>query len=644
MAGRFSFMDDDEDEIPLTPIPGSFPSSAPNVTLTTPGGNPPILEGAPPESTPSTPESSSGAAPPSPTEAAQNIPSAQPGPSDIPIIQLPESVSDDQATDPDIENEVPQAPPDVGSTLQNGVSTNSSLAGSMTATPTAEEPTPLPNAIDGNASVSGSVPETEAREETPPPIPEPSIAASAIAFPPPLAVRIINPSIGSILEEPEDETPLVAPYNPPPQGMAPAERANHAADSFLTTGSLEAASQAITEFRNILSAGPEVPPAERARVAEALTTVLSQRFEHYGDVDDMEQAVETQLQLASFALAEGADPALRAKSHGGLGRTLTTQFEHTGDPDDAELAIEHLNKALEIIPQGDPGRPAVLADFAKAELAHYAHSDDPVRLEQALARCEEALNAIPVESPERTPLTGILGGALLSRFERTHDTDDIARAVEFLEFAAIHTPEGSPEKPKRLRSYGEAVLARADVENNLNSINTAIDIQRAALELVTPEHAVYPAVKGSLAKAFHIRYKSTNNVEDLDTAVDNFKTTVEFTPFTDPNHARITYLLGKSFMAKYRAATQPPRSHFLNYAITLHRQAVALTPPEHRHYAARLEALGKAYSKRYRSALRRQSAQQGDLDEAERCLTDAMSRDPSRADTILHELGKLNQQ
>ncbi|KAG8726430.1 hypothetical protein FRC11_000154, partial [Ceratobasidium sp. 423] len=175
-------------------------------------------------------------------------------------------------------------------------------------------------------------------------------------------------------------------------------------------------------------------------------------------------------------------------------------------------------------------------------------------------------------------------------------------------------------------------------------MNTAIDIHKAALELLTPEHAAYPAVTGSLAKTFHTRYKSTNNVEDLDTAIDNFKTTVELTPFTDPNHARITYLLGKSFMAKYRAATQPPRSHFLDYAVTLHRQAVALTPPDHRHYPVRLEALGKAYSRRYRAGLRRQSALQSDLEEAERCLRDAMNQDPSRADSVLHELGKLNQQ
>ncbi|KAH7344210.1 hypothetical protein B0J17DRAFT_205473 [Rhizoctonia solani] len=627
-AGRFSFFyDDEEEEVPQTPIPGDFPISIFNPA--------PALDVPPPIS--ETPEP---AAPLDSSEPVQNTPPAASDSTDLSIVSTPENETGGSVVKPEPENLARYTPPNVP---PNGASASSSAGTSVVTTPTAEEPVRPPSFIDEDVAVAVAALGTgaQATEETPP-MPVPSTMPRASI---PRSIRVVTTPVGSIPEEPRHETPPVVSYDLPPGASEPSEeRAKFAADAFLATGNLQAASQAIAEFKSLLNAGPDLPAAKRAEVAEVLSSVLSQRFEHFGDVDDMEEAVQTQMQVAALALEDGADPALRAKSHGGLGRTLTAQFEHTGDPDDAELAIDHLNRALRMMPPGHPDRPAVLADFARAELAQYAHSDDPNRLQQALARCEEALTSVPMEAPERTPLSVLIGGALLSRFERTHSPEDIARAVEYLEFAVVHTPEGNPERPKRMRSYGDAILARSVIEGDLYGLNVAIGTHEAALELLTPEHAAYPAVTGSLAKAFHTRFRSTNNVEDLDMAIDRFKTTVEFTPFTDPNHARITDLLGKSFMAKYRAATQPPRTQFLDYAITLHRQAVALTSPDHRHYAGRLESLGKAYSKRYRSMLRRQSATESDLQEAERCLREAMSRDPSRADNILHELGKLNLQ
>ncbi|CUA72838.1 hypothetical protein RSOLAG22IIIB_10346 [Rhizoctonia solani] len=625
MSGaRFSLFDDDEDEVPLTPVPGAFPSGIP----------PPVSAVPPPVSTvpggfPRSSHSESSASTP-----AQNTSPAPSGSPNIPPnLSIPGNGSDHQVIEPDPVNVAPDIPPIHVPPPQNGASASNSPSTSVATTPTTEEPAHPPSSINGDPVVAGSDSETSTREETPP-IPELDVGSDILDDP--MSTSAILTFLGP--------TPGAPTSGPPPHHtpLTSDERAQFAADTFLATGDLEAAGEAIAELKNMLNTDAEVSRARRAELTEALSSILSQRFEHFGDVDDMEEAVETQMQLAQLAMEDGADPELRAKSHGGLGRTLTAQFEHTGDIDDADLAIDHLNQALNMMPPGHPGRPTVLADLAKAELAHYAHKDDPSRLQQALARCEEALSLVPVEAPERTPLSGLLGGALISRFERTHRHEDIARAVEYLEFAVARTPEGNPERPKRMRSYGDAILSRAVIENDWDGLNAAIGILEAALELLTTHHAAYPIVSGSLAKAFHTRYRNTNNVEDLDKAIDQLKTTVEYTPFTDPNHARITDLLGKSFMAKYRVATQPPRTQFLEYAITLHRQAVALTPPEHRHYPGRLESLGKAYSKRYRSMRRRHSAQQSDLQEAERCLREAMERDSSRRDNILHELGKLN--
>ncbi|CAE6430796.1 unnamed protein product [Rhizoctonia solani] len=679
--GRFSLWDDDEEEAPQDPAPqdptpqdptsqNPTPrSSVPEITIPdrcvsetpeteTPDAETPVpgafLFDAPaanPVIPPPIPEELSQGATPSrsntPAQSVHLVPSGPSNTSNTPAVinELGDNV------DPNSGQSVPEVPPEVRPMTLNGASTDSSQNASIATTPAVDEPNHLLDLIDASlpALALTPTPETHGQGQTPAalnPVSNFNNTTASSANVQPL-IRT-NPILASIIGQPGDsarEASLSSFYEPPAGAneMSPEERGAFAADAFLSTGNLEAARHAITDLRTALNVGADVPLAQKAQVAEMLSSVLSQRFDHYGDIDDMEQAVETQTRLAALSLEEGADPELRAKSHGGLGRTMAAQFSHTADPDDAELAITHLDQALRLTPPGHVDRPTVLADFARIELAQYARSDDHNYLEKALARCEEALNSIPQDTPERTPLSGLLGGALLSRFERTHSFEDIARAVEFLEFAVIHTPRGNPERPKRMRSYGDAIMMRAVGQNDFASLNAAIDVHGAALELLTPEHAAYPAVTGSLAKAFHARYRGTGNIQDLDRAIEHLKTTVEYTPFTDPDHARITDLLGKSFMTKYRTAVQPPRSQYLDYAITLHRQAVALTPREHRHYAGRLESLGKAYSKRYRSQLRRNSIQPNDLQQAERCLTEAMEREPSRAERILHELGKLNQ-
>ncbi|QRW15636.1 TPR-1 domain protein [Rhizoctonia solani] len=598
-GARFSFMDDNE-EAPESPVPGSFPSSFPlpsPASSSIPGSFPSPLPSPTPSLAPATP---SRGAPRSETPSISDV-------------LVDENGSDASVADPNSGNATQDIPTDVVPILPPEGSADNPQPASAVSTPGIEE-----------VSVVTHNSETPIREETPilepeTPVHDMTPGATDTRTPtPPIPIHFLQD-----LRPLENRAPSRSSriHLPDLAEMLPEERAAITANEFLSSGDLEAAHQAITDLKELLSQGSNLPLSTKAQAAETLGAVLSQRFEHYGDVDDMEEAVEAQLKLASFSL-ESPDPELRIKSHGGLGRTLAAQFEHTADPDYAEYWLT--------LPASNLPSMHVPTMHGRSE-----------SLEQALARCEEALDSVPTNAPERTPLSGLLGGALLSRFDRTHSAEDVTRAVEFLGFAVEHTPEESPERPKRMRSYGDAIMMRAMVQNDMNSLNTAINIQEMALRLLTTEHAAYPATTGSLAKAFHIRYRATGDIHDLDKAIDYLKVTVEYTPFTDPDHARITDLLGKSFMAKYRTAVQPPRTQYLNYAVELHRQAVALTPSDHRRYAGRLESLGKAYSKRYRSQLRRQNAQQSDLDAAERCLREVIERDPSRIEDMLRELGNL---
>ncbi|KAB5588840.1 TPR-1 domain containing protein [Ceratobasidium theobromae] len=429
---------------------------------------------------------------------------------------------------------------------------------------------------------------------------------------------------------------------------APSEsQGDTAVNNFLETGDIEMANYAIARFMGVLAnaernSSAKLSITEKARIADKLSTVLSQRFEHFGDVDDIEQAMEVQTKLAALAFDNNSGRSIKTKSLAGLGRTLTAQFDHTGDPTDAELALENLTQALETMSRTDPARPALLGDIVKLNLASYRHFDDPSKLEQALTFCQEAINSVPPHSPEKTTISNLLGSTLLARFERSQDLQDVELAIHHLDSVLSNTPPRSPERPKRLRSYGDALLARFKHQRNQGDLENAIRIQLEALELLDPEKTAFAEVTGSLAMAFHARYKNSgNNIEDLDNAIKYFKTTVELTPFSNPDHPRITDLLGKSFISKYRSDRN---LQYLDYAVMLQQQSLVLTPLESRHYANRLEGLGYAYSKRYRTYPRhRRTPAQSDKLEAEKYLKQAMERDPAKSGHITHELTKLNE-
>ncbi|KAG8701664.1 hypothetical protein FRC08_003967 [Ceratobasidium sp. 394] len=400
-------------------------------------------------------------------------------------------------------------------------------------------------------------------------------------------------------------SPRRTPQPEPEPELVPEVRADIAVEAFLQSGDLQAADEAIDHYKHILEDAKtnpniEIPPVEQARVANKLSTVLSHRFEHFGDVDDIEEAVDMQIKLAEIAMSESSsDPTLQAESLKGLGKTLTSQFELTGDPADADLAVENLSKALDTVPEDSPARPAILGDMAKAQLARYMRTDGGADLDQALDNCQQAMNALPLHAPERAPLANTYGKALLAKFESSNNSEDIDMAVEHLGYAVANSAVTSPERPKRLRTYGDALLTRFKDQKDESDLQDAIDTQREALDLLQPDSAAVPEVQGSLAAAYHTRYRELGRkTEDLDDAINYYKQAVEETPFSSPEHARVTGMLGKAFMSKYRLE---PDFKFLNYAVTLHKQALALTPAGNRHRFERLDNLGYAYSKRFRS-------------------------------------------
>ncbi|KAG8740029.1 hypothetical protein FRC10_004823 [Ceratobasidium sp. 414] len=106
-------------------------------------------------------------------------------------------------------------------------------------------------------------------------------------------------------------------------------------------------------------------------------------------------------------------------------------------------------------------------------------------------------------------------------------------------------------------------------------------------------------------------------------------------------------MLGKAFMSKYRLE---PNFNLLDYAVMLHKQALALTPAGNRHRFERLDSLGYAYSKRFRSYHQHNMPQNmTDRTEAINAFQEALKiihhnpSHPSRTGFTLHDIVRFVQ-
>lgn len=172
----------------------------------------------------------------------------------------------------------------------------------------------------------------------------------------------------------------------------------------------------LNTLHEVIQRTPRDSPRRVQRLSE-LATVLRQRFQRSGLLDDLDECIRVQREAVEASPQGSID---RAGMLANLGLMLKTRFEHrraeAGSKDAADMAdldeaIEVGHASIQLTPAEHPLRPNRLGAHATLLLERFKQTVTAADIDEAIASLEEALNAETVSDKERRKLRGLLDWA-----------------------------------------------------------------------------------------------------------------------------------------------------------------------------------------------------------------------------------------
>ncbi|KAF8872483.1 hypothetical protein CPB84DRAFT_1854456 [Gymnopilus junonius] len=361
---------------------------------------------------------------------------------------------------------------------------------------------------------------------------------------------------------------------------------------------------------------------------------LIRRFHTSGKLDDLEEAIK--LMQEGIAKTSVQDPNF-ADILNNLANGLLTRFEYQGSEGaDLDEAISLLRQVLKLRPPSNQNRAEFLNNLAAAVSILFEQRGDILDLDEAILLYRQAIQLTPPSHPYYASTLNNLAASFFARFEQQGDSQqgeisDLDEALSSHRQALKLRPPPHPYRSNSLNNLASALFTRFKQLGKGADLDEVISLHRKALELRLPPHTNRPQSLNNLANALEARsHCSLNNLAsalfirfeergadlDLDEAISLYRRALEFTPSRHPDHATSLNNLANALFTRFESRgegldNRPISLNNLAYAlsirfeqqnnhsdldevISLHRQALNLTPPTYPEHASSLNNLANA--------------------------------------------------
>lgn len=276
------------------------------------------------------------------------------------------------------------------------------------------------------------------------------------------------------------------------------------------------------------------PPGHFSRclVLSNLSTYFGRRYRQMGELEDIHKAIH----VIQQAIDETA--VLAISYRGLLFRTLSQhlhrRFERLGDIEDLELGVRACEEALELTPQNDLTRPALLENLSHHFTNRYLKLKELGDLEKAVRATEESVFTTPAMDPARAGRLSMLSMQYRERAEQLGDSKDEEKAIETSEMAVAATPLDDPVRSSRTLIQSSYLFSRYlrlglpdDLQNSIRGIQDAL-----ALAAVNSTDRVIGL--GYLGVTLYLRFEHSADPQDLEFAVQATEEAIRLTPGDHP--------------------------------------------------------------------------------------------------------------
>ncbi len=332
--------------------------------------------------------------------------------------------------------------------------------------------------------------------------------------------------------------------------------------------------------------------AQRPWCEVQLSTVLVDRFERAGDLNDLAQAIIL-ARAATGALSD--EHPHRLLSLANLSAMLLRRHERVGALADLEESIAVAGHAVRLAGPGHPTRPACLGELGLALLARFRLGGDEADLDGAVQAIQQAIEVAPAGHARHPRLVSGLCVTLLTRYQLAGRMADLEMAIEAGRAAASAAQPGQPDLSAQLAIFGFALLTRFERTGDGRDLDDAIAASRRANDVVPDGHFTKSALQSNLAGILRGRSDLAGHAADLNEAILLAGQAVDGLLADSPHRGQCLLVLGSCLVTRFdRSGAEAD----LAQAIDVLRQAVAATGAQHQGRAQAQAQLGAALTRR----------------------------------------------
>ena len=256
-----------------------------------------------------------------------------------------------------------------------------------------------------------------------------------------------------------------------------------------------------------------MPDDERWWLLHNLSASLDVRYEMFGDLADLAEAVET----ARAALACDPPESARLVLASALASLLLDRYEREGTIDDLRSAID---VAQADDPEGPKLEKAVLMAIRAVALDRYAERvHSPVTLDEAIRLLNEAVRLLGRGSPHLAACLSALGHTHLTRFRDNGAPADLVAARDAFARALRHVDPRAPRAALYRSSMGTIEVTLATLGVPGFDLESAVSGLQAAADSGSRHPRIRPFLLANLAAGREAQYRRISGDEKLKTGV-----------------------------------------------------------------------------------------------------------------------------
>ncbi|KAF7177253.1 hypothetical protein CNMCM7691_005143 [Aspergillus felis] len=252
----------------------------------------------------------------------------------------------------------------------------------------------------------------------------------------------------------------------------------------------------------------------QAACLNSLGQLLSERFEHLGSLDDIDQAIRYAKRASESAPHDHLE---RRQAACNIGIWTNLRAQATESYEDVDAAVEALKGAVSSVPFTDHGYYICLFSLVLRLGTRYNARGSLQDLHASIDILSRALEHLPSVDQYRTAILGTIGELLCRRYVRIGAVEDLDRAMELTTMAMHEYPTGSEEHTSCLTNLSWQ-LAHRPGTGNADHLDRAIEAARAAFDATPDGDRWFFMRAGILAEMIHSRCARDRSIDDLDEA------------------------------------------------------------------------------------------------------------------------------